>query len=146
MYLKRGRPRTTRSILHGLPFYYIGESLRSVFLFAQRRGRGSSVARDSPRGRWLSKGRGRGGGREERGREGEGPEVTSAVVLLTERTAAGCRLSTVFAVIPLFRAERIISFRYSSAHHRVRGESRAAAQLPPADDDRRLLARSHRII
>lgn len=36
-----------RSILHGLPFYYIGESLRSVFLFAQRE-RGSSVARDSP--------------------------------------------------------------------------------------------------
>lgn len=35
------------------------------------------------------------------------------------RTAAGCRLSTVFAVIPLFRAERIISFRYSSAHHRA---------------------------
>lgn len=39
-----------RSILHGPPFYYIGESLRSVFLFAQR-GRGSSVARVLTRSR-----------------------------------------------------------------------------------------------
>lgn len=46
------------------------------------------------------------------------------------RTAAGCRLSTVFAVIPLFRAERIISFRYSSAHHRA--ESRRVARGRPA--------------
>lgn len=43
-------------------------------------------------------------------------------------------------MIPLFRAERIISFRYSSAHGQA--EPRAAGRLPLADNDRRLLARS----
>lgn len=81
--MKLAADNQKRSILHGPPFYYIGESLRSVFLFAQR-GRGSSVAQDSPH-----EGHGREG--KQRGEEGGGgggggrrSEVTPAVVLLTD--------------------------------------------------------------
>lgn len=111
-----GWPRTTRSRASSTDTLFITSAKAS--------GRSSCLLRGGEdlrsRGIVLTRGRGRKGNRRRRRRRkrrivwsytGGSP--------VDRRTAAGCRLSTVFAVIPLFRAERIISFRYSSAYRRA---------------------------